>query len=152
MMLPPLYAPRRLCYPIDMKVQTLDPGTRGKVLQEWQGDLEALLEDVTIWSKAQPGWSVKRSSTAIEEEGLGRYEAPVITVETGNGRLVVEPMARIVGGIGTVEISAWPSLYRVRLLRRTGTWVALTDSGITLNEPWNEQTFVRIARDLIAAS
>ena len=64
-------------------------------------------------------------------------------------------MARIVlGGTGTVELYAWPALYRVRLLhsKTAGGWAVLTDSGITLKQPWNRETFIGLAEDLLGAS
>ena len=138
-----------------MKIQSLDQETSNQTVQEWLDTLGGLFADVSTWIGEQPGWSVQSSTKEIVEEALGSYSAPVLTINADNGRLILEPIARIVfGGTGSVELYAWPTLYRVRLLRKANIdgWLILTDSGITLKQPWNKETFIGLARDLLGAS
>jgi|SRR5579871_3538095 len=137
-----------------MNIPAFDQPTSEKIVQEWLTALSELIANVSKWVKDQPGWSVEPSTKEITEEALGSYIAPVLTINATEGRLILEPMARIViGGTGTVELYAWPALYRVRLLHRVregiDTWVVLTDSRVILKEPWNEETFLYLVQSLL---
>jgi len=54
---------------------------------------------------------------------------------------------------GRVQISAWPTLFRVLLLHKSGEegWIIRTDSGIPIRQPWNRETFISLVRDLLNA-
>jgi len=54
---------------------------------------------------------------------------------------------------GRVQLSAWPTLFRVMLLHKPGEaeWTIRTDSGIPLRQPWRRETFVSLAKDLLNA-
>jgi hypothetical protein len=138
-----------------MNTQTFDPETISQIVQEWQTTLAQLMKDVSEWIQDQPGWSIQPiSQKQISEETLGTYTAPVLTIDTPQGRLILEPIARMVfGGRSTVEMYAWPTLYRVRLIRKAeeDDWIILTDSGIPLRQPWNRETFLTLAQDLLGA-
>lgn len=149
-----------------MKTQILDRQTYDKILQDWLDLLNGLVTEVSEWVGHQPGWSVELSTTEITEEPLGSYTAPVLTIiadENGirrknkeprtKGRLILEPIARNATGNskGFVALYAWPTLYRVRLVDKDNGWAVLTDSGIYLRHPWNETTFIDLAKDLMTA-
>lgn len=85
----------------------------------------------------------------------GFYTIPSLSIEThtSDNRLIVEPMPHALDGTGMIQLYAWPTLYRVRLLYRGSPtdWEILTDSRIPLHEEWSEQTFIRVAQDLLKA-
>jgi hypothetical protein len=138
-----------------MNTQVLDQAQIHEIVQEWRTTLNHLIEEISGWVQEQPGWSVQPiSQQEVAEEALGRYTAPVLTIDTPEGRLILEPMARMgFGSKGIVELYAWPTLYRVRLIQRPPGegWDILTDSGIKLRQPWNRETFVTLAQDLLGA-
>ncbi len=122
---------------------------------EWMRSLQALAEQVSDWARLEPGWRVDPFRTGeISEEPLGPYMVPVVTIHTPEGRLVVEPVARNFPGRGIVEFYAWPTLFRVRLLRGDldADWQVRVDSGFVLHQEWNRDNFIQLANDLLGAS
>ena len=94
-----------------------------------------------------------RARLARVEKSLGEYGTQRLLIHAQPGDLVVEPVARYVPGAeGRVDFYAWPSHNRVRLLRRPEGWVVRTDSGIDWPHPWNRETFLDLARRLMAAA
>jgi len=137
-----------------MEPITLNAETRDHVLLEWKQACDTLLRQVADWVRQEAHWSAEVYNREITEEGLGTYHVASLRIETPQGRLHLEPIARIVfGGTGTVELYAWPTLYRVRLLRdpEGSAWKVLTDSGIILRQPWNRDNFIMLAEDLLHA-
>lgn len=133
---------------------TFTPNQRNELIQEWQQAVNRLLAQITDWVEQEPGWQVERSQKEVVEDALGTYQVDWLTIRTPKGRLHVEPIARIVfGGRGTVELYAWPTLFRVRLLRSVheDRWRIITDSGIALRQEWDRETFTNLVNDLITA-
>ena len=125
---------------MSIKTKAFDESRISELVQEWLHALNRLMNEVSGWIQGLPGWSSKASAKEVSEEILGTYLAPVLTIDTPEGRIILEPMARLMfGGRGTVEMYAWPTLYRARLIRRVEVedWAILTDSGIKLKQPWN---------------
>jgi len=125
----------------------------GLSLEQWQRTVGALENEVAAWSQKH-GWKTNQViQVPIFDEVYGPYAMPVLTIEAPEGRLVLEPMAHAFDRTGLIKLYAWPTLYRVRLLDRGGSlgWEVLTDSGIPLHQDWNEQTFIRLAQDLLKA-
>lgn len=123
------------------------------VREEWTQAVNRLVEQITKWTRDKD-WKIKQQPRQITEEGIGAYSVPDLSIETPEGRLIVEVKARgEVDAAGRVELAAWPTLYRVLLLHRMGQsdWTILTDSGIPIREPWNKKTFLTLVSDLIAA-
>ncbi|HEY3243437.1 MAG TPA: hypothetical protein VGM03_08800 [Phycisphaerae bacterium] len=118
----------------------------------WLTALNGLADDITRWSREQR-WLVQREQKEIREERLGTYSAPYLIVQTPQGRFVVDSIGQsVIGASGRVDLYAWPSFHRVRLLlRQAGTWKVRTDSGIDWPKPWNRETFVQLVKDLVAA-
>lgn len=77
----------------------------------------------------------------------------MLTLQSQDGELRVEPVARNFPGRGIVELYAWPTLRRVRLLpnNEQGVWRVLTDCGIYLRQEWDRDSFMTLANDLIQA-
>ena len=138
-----------------MKAATIPVQKPRAVLKEWMESLDSLSDQVTSWVQVVPGWRVVRSPKEIAEKRYGTYTVEVLTIEDEDGRQVrLEPIARdTLGGQGSVELYAWPTLYRVHLLPSAGgaAWDVLTDSGIKLRQPWDCDSFITLAQDLMAA-
>jgi hypothetical protein len=133
-------------------VPKLSPEEQARLRDEWLQVVEALGRQVRGWAE-QRGWTVTEERREINEERLGIYQAPVLQIETPHGSVFLEPIARDVGGAdGRVDLYAWPTLYRVMLLRGGGPdWMIRTDSGIYWPHPWGEATFAELAEGLIGA-
>lgn len=121
---------------------------------EWTQALSVLEKKLTVWSEAE-GWQVRSFPRIFTEESTGRYEAPDLVIETPEGeRLNVEVKGRgPSASSGRVQLSAWPTLFRVILLHKSGEdrWVIRTDSGIPIRQPWNRETFISLTKDLLNA-
>src|SRR5438128_2061398 len=104
---------------------------------EWMRVVGELLDQIANWSD-QAGWPVQRSEKAITEDGLGCYDVPTLRIRVDSGELHVEPIGlNVVGAAGRVDLEAWPTLNRVKLVRRADAWAVITDSNVPLREPWD---------------
>ncbi len=121
--------------------------------QEWMRRTEELAHQIKAWVEQEPGWTMTSDEEVeIEEELLGAYSVSLWKIVTPDGEVRLEPIARNYPGRGIVELYAWPTLRRVRLLLgRDGTWQVRVDSGFSLRQPWDREHFVLLVRDLIGA-
>lgn len=125
-------------------------------LDNWRHIVGEVEGQITSWCEGQ-GWTVTVSETNIMDvrPQYGFYTIPSLSIETHtlDNRLIVEPMPHALDGTSMIQLYAWPTLYRVRLLYRGGRtdWEILTDSRIPLHEEWSEKTFIRVAQDLLKA-
>jgi len=120
---------------------------------EWIETVRSFCEETAEWSRAQ-GWEVAWKDAEVTEALLGTYNVPLLIIQTKRGAVMLEPVARcVMGANGRIDLYAYPTLYRVMLLRsaRDGRWLIRTDSGIFIKQPWNEETFVSLANDLSVA-
>jgi hypothetical protein len=120
-------------------------------LDDWLDSMSRLVKEVTTWAELR-GWSIHQDQKQIREADLGIYQVPWLRISTPDGEIHLEPIARYVTGEaeGRVDLQAWPSLNRVMLLRSPSGWIIMTDSGVPIREQWNEQTFARLAKDLLS--
>jgi hypothetical protein len=119
--------------------------------EEWLSLVSGLVDQVEAWA-LEENWSIHRYTKRLDEENeVGPYDAPALRVRLPEGEVHVNPIARNVYGHadGRVDLEAWPSLNRVRLVRRKGEWEIITDSNIPLRRPWEKATFTELARDLV---
>ena len=119
----------------------------------WVQTVNRLLDQITEWTAAN-NWTVERKPRDITEEILGAYSVSDAIIRTPDGQLMLEVKARgVPEAAGRVELSAWPTLYRVMLLHRADDpdWIIYTDSGISLRQPWIQETFLTLCQDLMAA-
>jgi hypothetical protein len=132
-----------------METTAIDPAAADEVRAEWKQAIEALMSDVRSWAEAE-GWTVEPFFPVLSEEPLGTYPVPGLEILTLQGKVILEPIARLVmGAHGRVDYYAWPSLRRVMLLRKAdGTWVVRTDFGPVWPNPWSRSTFVELAHGL----
>ncbi len=124
------------------------------VREEWTEALRTLEKNITEWSAGER-WQIRHFERIFTEASTGQYTAPDLVIETPDGeRLTVEVKGRgLAEGSGRVQLSAWPTLFRVILLHKSGeeNWVIRTDSGIPIRQPWNRETFISLAKDLLNA-
>jgi len=126
----------------------VQPETAAAQREQWLALLHELTDQVAAWAEAQR-WSIDRGTKEIDETTLGIYTAPTLRIRAPGGELHLDPVALAVRGAeGRVDLEAWPTLNRVRLIRRGGQWQVLTDSNVRLREPWGPELFVRLAHEL----
>jgi len=125
---------------------------------EWLRVVNELADEVSAWAGEEPSWEVSAAPAEVED-ALGVYTVPVVTIQTPDGRLVLEPShyvpSRKANGSlsGMVEFYAWPTLFRVRLLygQPGMKWQVMTESRVPLRQEWNRGNFIRLAKDLAGA-
>ncbi len=73
-----------------------------------------------------------------------------LRVITPAGRIHLEPLGQRSDGSVIIEMYAWPTLLRVRLVEKPGDgqWQVVTDSGIPFHYDWTKENFVRLVHDL----
>ncbi len=121
---------------------------KSKRRAEWVRRVTRLTDEIVSWAKAQ-GWSVNRTKKTLTEDPSGEYAVPALHLRTPAGELYVTPVALDVHGTeGRVDVEAWPSLNRVRLIGRPGGWQVMTDSNVPLPGPWNKKAFVDLVGHL----
>jgi hypothetical protein len=78
---------------------------------------------------------------------------PELSVRLGGGHLIVEPIGRnIIGADGRVDITSFPSLNRMLLVRVDDKWVIKTDARIDWPLPWSKDAFLQLADILISTT
>ena len=128
----------------------VDPTLR----QEWLDTVTVLKDQIKAWADQEPGWALTaQEEREITEVTLGEYSVTVWKLQTPDGEVRLEPIARNYPGRGIVELYAWPTLYRVRLIRdeEWGGWRVRTDSGISLRQEWSRKNFITLTNDLLTA-
>ena len=137
------------------------------------GDLSGTVRG---WVEAQAGWTLRDGSGKSEtitnpdaNPAWGNpfeFDVPPLRVRKAKdewnappshtgGTLVLEPTGRDWAGREVATLYAWPTLYRVRIVRSTveaaSEWKVFTESGIPWRREWNEENFVLLVHDLLAA-
>ena len=139
-----------------MPITKLNPTEAQEAIAEWQSAVSAVLQQVREWiAEDRPKWQIETSSADVTEESSGRYTIPVLEIIAANGRLILEPVGRdVYGAKGRIDLYAYPSLYRVMLLRNddAGEWVMRTGSGIDWPQPWGKEGFLAVADRLLDAA
>lgn len=117
---------------------------------QWIARVEALINQVNEWATAR-GWATARATKSVNERLLGRYTVPVLRVRLPEGEVHVIPVGlHVVGADGRVDIEAFPTLNRVKLVGRDDQWQIYTDSNVPLRQPWDPETFAQLVHDLLA--
>src|SRR5437016_5038498 len=93
-----------------------------EIRDAWVRDVEQMAADVERWCAARDLF-VKRETKDLDEEEIGSYQLPVLTIQLPTGRIYFNPIARfIVGAEGRIEMYAVPSFAQVVLIRRGNGW------------------------------
>lgn len=136
-----------------MPITKLGPREAEEAIQEWTAAAGALLHQVEQWvAEDRPEWRIEYSSADVTEVSSGSYTIPVLEIVAPNGRLMLEPVGRdVYGARGRIDLYAWPSMYRVMLLRSFASdeWVIRTESGIDWPQPWGKPGFLAVADRLL---
>jgi hypothetical protein len=128
--------------------QTADPSAQRR--HEWVLRVNSLADQVQKWCQDE-GWGVQREEKTVREKVLGEYAVPLLRISAPGGELDLNPIAlNVIGGDGRVDLEAFPTLSRVKLVGEGDGWKIMTDSNVPLRRPWNAQTFVELARDLLS--
>lgn len=138
-----------------MPITRLSPQDAQAAIQGWTDAVNALFQQVQQWiTEERPEWQIEFTTADITEESLGRYTTRVMEISAHSGRLILEPVGRdVFGADGRIDLYAWPSLYRVMLLRSFAgdEWVIRTSSGIDWPQPWSQPGFLAVADRLLRA-
>ena len=121
--------------------------------EEWLRTIQQLQDQVKVWVSEETGWFTEEGEQRqVQEELLGIYTVTSLKIFLPEGQVILEPVARNYPGRCIVEMYAWPTAYRVRLVQHpTVGWKVLTDSGIYLRQPWDQQHFALLVRELVSA-
>src|SRR5262249_10729582 len=118
----------------------------------WVAAVQELVAQAEAWSH-QKNWSVFRDQKEIREDRIGSYHVPVLTIQSAQGRLMLNPIARfIVGAKGRVDLDVFPSYDSVPIIRTDGGWQFKSDDRPELDQPWAEDSFTRIAAELMSSA
>jgi hypothetical protein len=128
--------------------QTIEQSSRRR--DGWIVRVQNLVDEIADWAAAQ-GWEVERGKKILGEKLLGSYEVQTLRVRLKEGELAIDPIAlNVSGGDGRVDLEAFPTLSRVKFMGRPNGWEIVTDSNVPLRVPWNAESFVQLAHDLLS--
>jgi hypothetical protein len=117
-----------------------------KTREDWRKLVESLMADIEKWSQEQ-NWLVHKEQKLLTEEHLGEYPVPDIVIRLPEGRVSVEVIGRnTVGAEGRVDISAFPNLNRMLLVRVGDKWKIKTDARVDWPRQWSKRTFIELAK------
>lgn len=117
---------------------------------QWVARVEAFVNQIIEWA-AEENWAVDKNSKTIHERVIGQYVVPTLRVRLPLGEIHVNPVGlHVVGADGRVDIEAFPTLNRVKLIGVNNQWEVYTDSNVPLRQPWTRKTFTQLAQDLLA--
>ena len=140
-----------------MPITRLSPQEAQREIADWTASVDALFQQVHQWVQEDrpKEWQVNFSTAEVTEESLGHYVTKVMEISAHHGRLILGPIGLdVFGARGRIDFYAWPSLYRVMLLRSFDpdeNWIIRTESGIDWPNPWDKNTFLAIAEQLLSA-
>ena len=118
--------------------------------EEWMSRVSTLVDQVEEWCRAA-GWAVVREQKTIREKLVGEYVVPLLRITVPKGELHLNPIGLdVIGGDGRVDIEAFPTLSRVKLVGENGSWKLMADGNIPLRRPWNPRIFRELADDLLS--
>jgi hypothetical protein len=125
----------------------------------WLKDLNDLYQKIAGWlEQLKTAGSVSYESDlmlSINEEHLGQYQAPIMTVILGDKRVVFRPIGtNLIGGFGRVDILG-PNGKRTLVMKEWGEWQffsrdVVSSMNVQLNyEPLTEESFKKEMLELI---
>lgn len=118
----------------------------------WERAVAGLCDEVEGWARQQ-GWDVARQTKSLQEEYLGSYTLPFLSIGSPEVTIHVDPVGRnIIGAEGRVDILSFPSLNRMLLIRLGDRWRLKTDARIDWPNPWNKETFFELVHALASAA
>ena len=130
-------------------------------VDDWLELLNGLVDNVEAWAEAA-GWETRLTSRDVNEEGVVRYEVPVLVLDRDEIEVSLVPVARKVPGAnGLVDFYVMPDFDSVAsLYREEGQWffhyVFHADPTESHSEveterfPLDEASFNRVLNDIAA--
>lgn len=132
------------------KIHSATPAHLRQRREDWIARVSALADQVSKWAVTE-NWAVDRREKTITERLLGTYVLPELSIELASGEILFVPVGlHVVGGNGRVNLEAIPTLARVKLIGTEDGWELYADTNVPLRMEWNQQNFVRLARDLLS--
>lgn len=133
----------------EMRVH-LDPQS---VIRDWLAQQDALYAQIRYWL-TQPEREglirIRDEQKEVQEEPLGRYEAPVLFLETDWETLRVEPVARIVNGaMGRIDMHTKNQRF-ILLQNAEQHWYYRREGATHSEGKLYELTFERLLKELLA--
>ena len=124
--------------------------SRARRPERWKNRVDLLVDQIESWAK-DVGWKADRDTKLAAEWLPKGCPAPALVVRMRRGELQVRPVPFDDRGThGRVDLEGYPTMNRVSLLWRRGTWEIMTESNVPLRAPWGAGTFVQLAKDLVA--
>ncbi|HEV3003477.1 MAG TPA: hypothetical protein VGX78_03405 [Pirellulales bacterium] len=118
-------------------------------LNAWLADIEGVFQNAERWA-ARLQWTTKRDSKVITEQSIGQYEAPLLLIHAPQGRLMLDPIARFVGGAeGRIDFCVMPSFDSAMLVKVDGGWRFSSNSRTDFDLPWSEESFATVAAEML---
>jgi hypothetical protein len=115
----------------------------------WLQELETLLQQAEEWSRKRD-WATRRDAKTITEAPFGTYAVPVLLIHTPQGRLLLDPIARFVGGAeGRIDFCVYPSFDGIMLIKTVAGWQFEALEQPDWNRPWSELALEQIGRQLL---
>ena len=114
---------------------------------EWVAAVERIVDQAEAWTREQP-WFVHRDRKTITEDRIGSYEVSVLMIRTPQAPLILDPIARYVGGAsGRIDFCVFPSYEYVLVVRTEAAWQFVTNPP-TIDRSWSKEAFLEIAAEL----
>ncbi len=127
-----------------------DPNSLEQRRNQWVERCESLVKQIETWA-TQKGLATSRETRSVTERTVGSYQVPLLRVRFPMGEVHVIPVGlNVIGADGRIDIEAFPTLNRVKLVGREAGWEIYTDSNVPLRQPWTADTFMQLASDLLA--
>jgi hypothetical protein len=131
------------------------PSPAAAAFAAWQHKVTKLTDDIKSWAR-QEQWPVREQQQVVSGDGVPPYPVTILRLELPEGEVILEPVSmNVPGWHGRIDLYAWPSLNRVRLLASNGDaaeWVVYTESNVKYGKPWSRDTFIELARELAAST
>jgi len=116
----------------------------------WIARVRQAFAEIAEWARAE-GWQVNEDQKTIQERIIGSYQVPVLAIHLPGGDIEIDPVGfHVMGAEGRIDVRGFPTLSRVSLIGSSNAWTIMTDSNVPIRQPWNHQTFVQLAHDLLA--
>ncbi len=80
-----------------------------KTKKEWLDRLDQLMNDVSTWAK-ELDWSIRPIDKTLDDSIVGKHKVPVLLLQKGTMRILLEPIARQTPGAeGVVDLYLLPA-------------------------------------------
>jgi hypothetical protein len=121
------------------------------IKKQWLEDLKSLYNKIREWTKeAQNEGLIQINEYQIDlnEEGLGNYQAPALTLIISQDKIEIRPIGRsIIGGKGRVDVSSRKAAFMLILLDKG--WLLVKEKQSRERVTLTENIFTSMLKDLL---